>query len=101
IRKLSLDIRQNSCSREHSMRNDGRETKQLRRDGVGMDRIVVPANRGVVADLSRRDPQYSVRRPQLRLFLRRWLRLVGQTGPLLVQECRHLMPRLVVADADI
>ena len=101
IRQLSLDVRQNRCGGEHSVRDDGREAEQLRGDRVGVDRVVVPADRRVVADLPRRDAQHRVRRAELRLLLRRRLRLVGQAGALLVQKRRHLMPGGVVADVDV
>ncbi len=62
---------------------------------------MIPADRGVVADLSRRDAQHGVRRARLRLLLRRRFRLIRQARALLVQKRRHLMPRGVVADLDV
>ena len=62
VRQLALDVRQNRCGGEHSVRDGGREPEQLGGDGLAWIGLWSPPTDGVAADLARRDAQHRVGR---------------------------------------
>ena len=66
-----------------------REAEQLGADRTGVDRVVVPADRGVAADLAGRDAQDRVGRRQLRLLRR--LGGLGSSDRLVRCWCRKVV----------